>query len=133
MVSAIVLSLLVLQGVPQATQPPAEEPWPPPGVHVSDKDIAAPRVIKETKPHYTSAAMDAGIQGVVWLQAIVEADGTVSRARVKKSLDAEHGLDDAAIAAVKQWRFAPARRKADGVALPVMVEIEMSYALARKR
>jgi protein TonB len=131
MVSAIVLSLFVLQAVPQGLQPPAEESWPPPGVHVMGKDVTAPRLIKEAKPNYTRAAMDAGIQGVVQLQAIVETDGTVTRARVKKSLDTEYGLDDAAIAAVKQWRFAPGRK--DGVAVPVMVDIEMSYALARKR
>ena len=51
--------------------------------------------------------MDPGspkIQGVVIMEARIERDGTVSRARVLKSIPE---LDDAAVEAVRQWEFTP--------------------------
>jgi hypothetical protein len=37
------------------------------------------------------------------------------------------GLDAAAVNAMKQWRFEPGKR--DGIAIPVMVEVEMNFTL----
>ena len=41
--------------------------------------VSAPRLIKETKPKYTSEALRNGIQGTVVLETIVTADGCASR------------------------------------------------------
>jgi TonB family protein len=46
---------------------------------------------------------------------------------VTRSLDAEHGLDEAAVTALEQWRFEPGRK--DGKAVPVQVDIEMRFGL----
>jgi TonB family protein len=46
---------------------------------------------------------------------------------VLKSLDKEFGLDDEAVAAARQWRFEPARRRGEPVA--VIIVIEMSFAM----
>lgn len=54
-----------------------------------------------------------------------------SEARAVRSLDKEFGLDDAAVAAVKQWTFKPGRTM-DGNAVPVLVNIELTFSL-RKR
>jgi TonB family protein len=89
--------------------------------------VSAPRLIREVKPGYTSDAMRARIQGLVRLQAIVLPDGSIGNARVVRSLDDRFGLDEEAVKAVKQWRFEPARR--EGRAVPVIVEIELSFAL----
>jgi protein TonB len=89
--------------------------------------VSAPRLIREVKPGYTSDAMRARIQGLVRLQAIVLPDGSIGNARVVRSLDDRFGLDEEAVKAVKQWRFEPGRR--EGRAVPVIVEIELSFAL----
>jgi TonB family protein len=54
-------------------------------------------------------------------------DGSVGQVRITRSLDDRFGLDQEAIATVKQWRFEPGRRL--GVAVPVLVEIEMQFTL----
>jgi TonB family protein len=89
--------------------------------------VTSPRIVHEVKAAYTEAALRARIEGVVGLKCIVEPDGSVGPVRVVRSLDAASGLDEAALAAVKQWRFAPGTKNGD----PVRVEIsvEMSFSL----
>lgn len=89
--------------------------------------VTSPRLTYEVKPVYTQAARDAKIQGRVWLSVVVKKDGTVGDVQVRRSLDTECGLDDAAVAAMKQWTFEPARRNGEAVA--VRVTVEMSFTL----
>ena len=121
---------------PAATVPaqdPADKPWPPEGVLVLHKSegLKAPELVREFKPGYTEGAMRQRIQGLVEVQAIVLADGTVGDVRVVKSLDKEFGLDEQAVKTVKQWQFRPGQK--DGEAVPVMVNIEMTFSLKDKR
>ena len=71
--------------------------------------------------------MRARIDGVVQLDCVILADGTVGEIRIVKSLDKRFGLDDQAIQAVRQWRFRPGRRLGEPV--PVLVAIEVSFTL----
>lgn len=89
--------------------------------------VNAPRLIREVKPGYTSDAMRARIQGTVKLQAIVSPDGSVSAARVIRSLDATFGLDQEALKTVKQWLFLPGTLA--GRAVPVLIEVELTFTL----
>jgi TonB family protein len=89
--------------------------------------VKAPKLIKETKPVYTRAAMDAKIQGMVRMEAIVLEDGTVGEVVVTESLDREYGLDDEAVKALRQWVFAPGTK--DDKPVAVRVEIEMKFTL----
>ena len=52
-------------------------------------------------------------------------DGSVGDVRVMQGLGS--GLDERAVAAVRQWRFDPARRK--GVAVDVIVEVAVEFSL----
>jgi TonB family protein len=69
--------------------------------------------------------MAARIEGTVVLRAIVEADGTVADVSVVRSLDAASGLDDQAVAAVRQWRFRPGTK--DGKVVATSVQIETNF------
>jgi protein TonB len=89
--------------------------------------VSIPRLIREVKPGYTSDALRARIQGTVRLQAIVSPDGSVSAARVIRSLDDRFGLDQEAVRTVKQWRFVPGMLA--GRAVPVVIEIELTFTL----
>lgn len=64
-----------------------------------------PSVRTIVQPAYTAAAMQAGIEGDVGLEAVVTPAGDIRDVRIVRSLDREHGLDDQAVAAVRQWRF----------------------------
>jgi protein TonB len=90
-------------------------------------DVTEPKVTNERKPNYTGESMRARVQGSVFLEAVVLTDGTVGEVRVVRSLDKEHGLDDEAVKTVKEWRFTPGTK--NGVVVPVVVEIQMSFTL----
>jgi protein TonB len=86
--------------------------------------IAPPRKIYDVKAEYPEAAKNAGITGVVTIETTVGVDGTVTDAHVSRGV-AE--LDDAAVAAVRQWRFEPVLL--NGEPVPVMVEILVNFTL----
>jgi TonB family protein len=102
----------------------------PDGAYVPGKGVTLPRVIREVKPQYTADAMRAQIQGEVILECIALPDGTVGDVRIVKSLDPTFGLDQEAIRAAKQWRFQPGTR--DGVAVPVVLTIELTFTLGKR-
>jgi protein TonB len=101
--------------------------------------INNPVLVREVKPNYTGEAMRAKLQGVVEMEAIVLPDGSVDpkSIRITRSLDANLGLDQQAIIAVKQWRFRPgtcARQSgcggsAFGQPVPVIVSVELTFTL----
>lgn len=136
MLMSAALALLLAQVVtPQIQTPPtpapavnADKPWPAVGVYVkSTPGVEMPRIVTERKPRYTPAAKDAKIHGIVTLEAVVKADGSVGDVRVTRSLDTQYGLDDEAVAALKRWVFTPGKK--DGTAVPVLVEVEMTFSL----
>jgi protein TonB len=97
------------------------------GVYRLGSGVEPPRVIREVRPNYTADAMRAKVQGVVELEAIVLSDGSVGQVEVTRSLDRTFGLDQKAIEAVRQWRFAPGTRLGQPVA--VLVTIELTFTL----
>jgi len=96
-------------------------------VYQPGNGTSAPQLVREMKPTYTPEAMRARVQGMVVMQAIVLADGSVGPAKIMRSLDATFGLDQEALRTVKQWRFLPGRR--GGKPVNVLVEVEMMFTL----
>lgn len=85
-----------------------------------------PVLLKEVKPEYTKPAMDRKVEGAVWLEVVVKADGTVDdNVRVTRSLDPD--LDQQAVKAAKQWTFKPGTK--DGAPVPVSVSLELTFTL----
>lgn len=97
------------------------------GVFRPGNGVVSPRLVREVKPNYTGEAMRAKIQGEVWMEAVVLADGSVGQVEITRSLDSTFGLDEEAIRTVKQWRFAPGTRQGKPVA--VLVEVQMTFTL----
>ena len=59
------------------------------------------------------------------MEAIVDKTGKVADARVTRPLDP--GLDQQALKALREWKFAPA--SLDGQPVAVLVSIEMTFSL----
>ena len=117
--------------VPKIAPAEPEQPWPPAGVFRPGGDVTAPKVTKEVRVSYTPDAMRAKVQGGAALQAVVRADGTVGEVRLVRSLDKRYGLDEECVKALKQWQFTPGQK--NGVAVPVVVEVEMTFSIGKPR
>ena len=89
--------------------------------------VSWPKLIVEVKPNYTPDAMRARIEGIVELEIVVYADGSVGGIRLVRSLDSRFGLDEEAIKAVRRWRFDPSRHL--GKPVQVRVPVEVSFSL----
>ena len=98
-----------------------------PGITRGGPGVTMPTLIERVSPKYTADAMRARIQGSVWIECVVQTDGTVGDLRVMRSLDRHFGLDEEAIAAAKRWRFRPGMLH--GKPVPVVVTIELSFSV----
>jgi TonB family protein len=87
--------------------------------------VDPPRLLKEVRALYSDQARRANLEGVVDLEIVIRRDGSVGDVRVMKGLGL--GLNEQAIQAVRQWRFAPARLK--GAPVDVIVEVSVEFRL----
>ena len=115
--------------VVQSPRPEPDAIFAPAAVYSCAPDVELPTLTREVKPRYTRAAMVAGSQGRMVLEAAVLPDGTVGDVRVLVSLDRTNGLDQEGVAAVKKWRFAPGKLR--GQPVPMIVTIELTFRLKK--
>jgi protein TonB len=87
--------------------------------------IEPPRLVREVKAQYTEDARRKGVTGNVVLEIVIKSDGSVGDVKVLRGLG--YGLEDRAIAAVRTWKFSPARRL--GMPVDVIVEVEVEFSL----
>jgi protein TonB len=87
--------------------------------------VSAPRPIYSPDPEYSEEARKAKYQGVVVLSVIIGPDGRPRDIRVARTVGL--GLDEKAVEAVKTWRFEPAKK--DNQPVAVAVNIEVSFNL----
>jgi periplasmic protein TonB len=76
-------------------------------------------------PNYPSVSRRLGEQGKVLLRVQVAADGTADSVTLQTSSGSSR-LDQAALAAVKKWRFVPAKRGGQAVSASVVVPVSFS-------
>jgi TonB family protein len=123
--SAVVLAMVVTTA---AVPLSVNRTWPAQTVYQAGEGVTLPRVVREVKPEYTPEALQARIQGTVLLAVVVLPNGDIGDVVVKQSLDAEHGLDDQAVEAAKQWKFEPGTKDQT----PVAVEITLEFRFTLK-
>jgi protein TonB len=87
-------------------------------------DVAAKLVAGATPP-YPASAEAAGIEANVPLELVIDAQGTVRSAVAQAHVG--YGLDEAALTAVRSYRFAPARR--DGHPVAVRMHYSVRFEL----
>jgi len=84
-----------------------------------------PVLLYKKEPAYTEKARKAKYQGRALLSIEIDSSGRVTNARMVRSLGL--GLDENAIEAVRQWRFRPAMK--DGQPVAVTVRVEVNFRL----
>lgn len=89
--------------------------------------ISPPGILARVKPPYPSAAKRKGIEGTVYLRLQVLDDGTASDVSIAVS-SGEASLDEAAVQAVYQWRFIPAKN-GEGHAIACYTRIPIVFQL----
>jgi TonB family protein len=103
------------QAIAVVAQAPAPTPPPPPPAVRVDA-----RLVSFCAPEYPESARDRGLEGAVRVEVEILADATVGRVRVVQSSGVK-AFDDAAVAAVRKWRFSAATL--DGVAFASTVSL----------
>jgi len=111
-------------GVGEIGPPP---PMPPPPPRRTEPlrvggVIQPPRKLHEVAPLYPTIAQASGIEGVVILEAVIAEDGSVRDVRALRSIPL---LDQAAIDAVRQWRFSPTLL--NGEPVPIVMTVTVSF------
>jgi TonB family protein len=92
-------------------------------------DVRAPIVTERVEPSYTEEARKARINGIVILEVVIGRDGLVKEVSVLKPLP--FGLDQAAVDAVKQWRFKPGTL--DGKPVDVIFNLTVNFRLEKAK
>ena len=85
-----------------------------------------PRPLSQTPPVYPERARKKGISGDVLLSLLIDATGSVGEVRVVESSPAGV-FDEAAVSAVKRWRFQPAMYEGRPVAIRVTLPLSFGF------
>lgn len=101
------LLMLTAAGAPALAQPKTEPPVP----------------VRTVPPDYPSELRREGVSGLVMLKCNIDEKGDVTETAVEKS--SHEAFDKPAIAAVKRWKFKPAKQ--DGTPVPIKVSIPIKF------
>jgi TonB family protein len=93
----------------------------------SSGDVVVPVLVQKVDPEYPDAARRSYRTGSVLVQVTIDESGAVSAARVLKSTG--EIFDAAALAAVKRWRYSPAKMGGEPVAVYFTVVIRFTLDL----
>src|SRR5262249_8221141 len=120
---------------PELAPPPPPPPPPPAPAPVQmvrpvtpvrvGGDVKEPKVIRMVPPVYPRVAVIARVHGAVLLEATLTAQGTVEEIRV---VSGHPLLHQAAIDAVKQWRYEPTLL--NGEPVPVVFTVTVNFELS---
>lgn len=108
----------------QRPAPPPEVPRPPstPAVTAVTPPRSDAAYLNNPRPAYPLAARRRGDQGTVLIRVLVSADGLAASVGLEKT-SGHPSLDEAALSAVKSWRFVPARQGGQAIELPYVVPV----------
>jgi len=88
--------------------------------------VTPPKVTHQVEPSYSREALDAGVQGTVVFEVVVDVSGRLTDISLVSPLG--YGLDERAREAIGQWRFEPGSK--DGKPVRVLATIEVNFRLS---
>jgi TonB family protein len=92
---------------------------------MGEPGLSPPSLVNRVEPQYTEEAKQAKIEGTVVVGLEVNSEGRAQNIYIIRSLD--NGLDENAIAAIKEWTFKPGEK--DGNPVTVAATIEVNFRL----
>lgn len=92
---------------------------------VAKEKLTPPVLVEKVNPKYPPDAKTEKIQGTVKVDAVIDAEGKVVEAAASESPDAR--LSQAAVDAVKQWKFKPALK--DGKPVKAKSTVTINFRL----
>jgi TonB family protein len=107
------LAILLLAAFPVgSTESEPTDTETGPATAAEDPTVAPPQIILVTQkaPVYPPAALAGRFTGMVKVEVKVLADGSVGEAQAIECDHPNLGFEEASVAAVKQWRFEPAKK-----------------------
>lgn len=111
----------ILGGMVDEVPPPPPPPAKPRRV---GGELQAPALVHRVEPDYPGVAVAAKVSGMVILEATVNEVGAVTDVKVLRSIIL---LDEAAIKAVKQWRYEPLML--NGRPTPFILVVTLTFSL----
>jgi protein TonB len=114
----------VLGGVLGGMVTEAPPPPPPAKPKRIGGELQAPALIHRVEPEYPGVAVGGKVSGTVILEATVNESGAVTEVTVLRSIKV---LDQAAIKAVKQWRYQPL--VLNGQPVPFILVVTVTFSL----
>jgi TonB family protein len=88
---------------------------------ISKEGVKYPQSVYTPEPEFSEKARRAKYQGTVILNIVVDKEGNVSRIKLVRPLGM--GLDENAMEGLKTWRFKPATRNGQPVAVEMNIEV----------
>jgi TonB family protein len=119
--SSLLGAVLAFSAPPLLAQPPQP-------LLAGENGVAVPKKTKHVQPVYPAEALAQGLRGIVILDLVVDTSGHVASATIVRSVP---GLDEAAVAAARQWEFEPV--KVAGKPVSVRLTQAITFALALPR
>ena len=86
--------------------------------------VRPPARVRDAAPIYPAIAQQAHVSGTVIIEAMIDVDGRVRSARVLRSIPL---LDEAALAAVRQWEYTPTLL--NGTPVAVIMTVTVTFQL----
>jgi protein TonB len=108
-----------LGGGSSAGAPPPPPPKAPARIKLGGQ-VQAAKIVAQPQPLYPALARQARIQGNVVLHAIIDKDGRVGQLEV---VSGHPLLVQAALDAVKQWRYQPTQLNGDPVEVDTTITV----------
>jgi periplasmic protein TonB len=109
---------------PPPPPPPPAAPKPPQRVRIGG-NVQQANLIREVQPSYPLLAKQARIQGAVVLEAIINEQGSVENLRI---INGHPLLTQAALDAVKQWKYKPT--VINGEPVEVVTKVTVNFHLS---
>jgi TonB family protein len=99
-------------------------PTPPPrnfrGPIRMAANVSPPRKVVHVEPTWPDAARACDLRGIVILELTIDTEGRVAATHILRSMP---GLDEAAVAAVRQWAYEPTLLNGDRYSIVVAVTV----------
>lgn len=95
------------------------------GFAQADTKTEPPVPVRTVPPEYPAEMRTQKASGVVTVNCLVDEKGNVSESRVEKSTN--EAFDQAALEAVKRWKFKPARQDGNPVSIRVSIPVRFVF------